>query len=90
MGKKKLDAVLLGCTHYPLVEKYFRQALPKGVEIISQPEIVAKSLAAYLERHPEFKSKPPQTLKLLTTGDPNRLVHLEKFIPGRKIHFRSH
>lgn len=90
MGKKKLDAVLLGCTHYPLVETFFREALPKGVEIISQPDIVAKSLKAYLERHPEFQSKPPQELRFLTTGDPNRLIHLEKFIPDRKIQFRSH
>jgi len=90
MKGKPLDAVLLGCTHYPLMEYMFREALPEGVEIISQPKIVAGSLRKYLERHPEFVSPPPQELKFFTTGEPDQLVHLEKFIPGRKIHFHSH
>ncbi len=76
-GLEAFDGVILGCTHYPLIEDRFRAALPEGTAIFSQPRIVAASLENYLERHPEFRaaqgSAPagaaPQ-VRLLTTGDP--------------------
>jgi glutamate racemase len=84
---EKLDAVLLGCTHYPLVEQIFRQALPSGVEILSQPEIVAQSLKNYLQRHPEFAGNSGG-LEFFTTGDPAKFSHLEKFMPDRALDFK--
>lgn len=52
-----IDTVLLACTHYPLLEKEIKKYLPKGVTLISQGEIVAKSLKDYLSRHPEIREK---------------------------------
>ena len=54
-----VDTVLLGCTHYPLVERLFRAHLPPTVTIVTQGPIVADKLADYLERHPEFKATFP-------------------------------
>ncbi len=53
---RRLDQVILGCTHYPLVEAAFRAALPPEVAILSQPELVAESLAEYLRRHPQHRT----------------------------------
>ncbi len=66
------DSVILGCTHYPLVAQAFAAALPAGVPVHSQPALVAESLAAYLDRHPEFDppAGPRQPTRFLTTGDP--------------------
>jgi glutamate racemase len=50
-----IDAVLLGCTHYPLLIKKIRQFLPAHIRIINQAEIVAHSLSAYLQRHSEME-----------------------------------
>jgi glutamate racemase len=44
LAGRPLNAVLLGCTHYPLVADLFRAALPPGIEILSQPDLVARSL----------------------------------------------
>ncbi len=52
-----IDTVLLACTHYPLLLKKIRKHLPKGVKVISQGAIVAKSLQDYLNRHPEIEEK---------------------------------
>ena len=52
-GGGPLDSVVLGCTHYPLIEELFRAALPEGVEILSQPDLAARSLEGYLRRHPQ-------------------------------------
>lgn len=50
---RPLDKVILGCTHYPLIEEAFRATLPRGTPILSQPELVAESLRDYLRRHPQ-------------------------------------
>jgi glutamate racemase len=46
-----IDTVLLACTHYPLLMPKIRQFLPERIRIVSQGELVAESLANYLERH---------------------------------------
>lgn len=89
MQGQPLDAVFLGCTHYPLVEHYFRENLPQGVEILSQPKIVAASLELYLQRHPEFPKTQDQQLEFFTTGNPLSLSYISKFIPGIKLVFQN-
>jgi glutamate racemase len=50
-----IDVLLLACTHYPLLREKIEEYMPIGVKLISQGEIVAKSLADYLLRHPEME-----------------------------------
>jgi glutamate racemase len=52
----RIDTVLLGCTHYPLLINKIRQYMPSHIKILSQGEIVAHSLEDYLQRHPEIES----------------------------------
>lgn len=62
--------VILGCTHFPLVEHLFRRHLAPSVRILSQPEVVADSLEHYLERRPHYADCADfGRLLLLTTGD---------------------
>jgi len=49
-----IDAVILGCTHYPLLLDTIMTFTPAGVKVIPQDSIVAESLADYLRRHPEI------------------------------------
>lgn len=49
-----IDTVLLGCTHYPIIENTIKEFLPKHVEVLTQGKIVASSLVDYLIRHPEI------------------------------------
>lgn len=53
----KIDALLLACTHYPLIAGKIQKYLPEGVQLISQGEIVAASLQNYLARHSEISKK---------------------------------
>jgi glutamate racemase len=54
---KKIDTLLLACTHYPLLKKKIEKQLPPNVKLISQGEIVAESLEDYLHRHGEIEMK---------------------------------
>jgi glutamate racemase len=49
-----IDTVLLACTHYPLLKSRIERFMPHGKRLVSQGEIVANSLADYLQRHPEI------------------------------------
>lgn len=65
----KIDAVILGCTHYPLLINSIVSHIPPGVRIIPQGEYVAASLADYLRRHPDIESRCTRTgrTRYLTT-----------------------
>lgn len=63
------QAAILGCTHYPLMQKTFQEALGPEVKVFSQANLVAESLADYLQRRPEFAGSGTQS-KFITTGDP--------------------
>ncbi|MCF0196704.1 MAG: aspartate/glutamate racemase family protein, partial [Bacteroidaceae bacterium] len=65
----QIDCILLGCTHYPLLEEKIRRHLPSGVHVVSQGHYVAASLQDYLHRHSEMESRLTRggTMQFLTT-----------------------
>jgi glutamate racemase len=73
-----LDAVILGCTHYPLLSGKIRKFLPGNITILSQGCIVAASLVDYLNRHPEMDKKITKSGKTLffTTENPEKFSTL--------------
>ncbi len=81
------EAAVLGCTHYPLVEAVFRDALGPAVSVYSQPSLVAASLADYLGRHPG-RLGPGHEAMFLTTGDPKRVSSRATQFLRREIAFR--
>ena len=46
-----IEALILGCTHYPLIKKQIQHFYGDQVEILDTSEIVANSLRALLEQH---------------------------------------
>jgi len=82
----KPEAAVLGCTHYPLMEDAFRAALGPKVDVYSQPELVAASLADYLQRRPEMVG-PGRESAFLTTGDPVPVGHKATLFLRRRIPF---
>ena len=82
------EAAILGCTHYPLMEEVFQDALGPEVKVYSQANLVAESLADYLKRHPNMLGSGQESL-FLTTGDPKRVSdHATQFL-RRRIAFQS-
>lgn len=81
------QAAILGCTHYPLMEKEFQDALGPEVKVFSQGNLVADSLADYLERHPDMKGTGESGY--FTTGDPVRVSHRATQFLRREIRFQA-
>lgn len=87
----KIDAVILGCTHYPLLLPKIKSHIPDGVEIISQGHYVAESLENYLQRHPEIEkhcTKNGQT-RYFTTENPEKFQESARIFLQQKI-FAQH
>lgn len=52
-----IDTILLACTHYPLLKNKIEKKVGEKIKVISQGEIVAYSLADYLQRHMEVEKQ---------------------------------
>ena len=46
-----IDTIILGCTHYPIIQELIEGFLPSGIKVLSQGPFVATSLKQYLLRH---------------------------------------
>ncbi|OUS20901.1 glutamate racemase [Litorivita pollutaquae] len=89
--KRKLpnpQAAILGCTHYPLMQDAFQEALGPEVTVYSQADLVAESLADYLDRHPKMIGAGQDNL-FLTTGDPRKVSSQATQILRRKVEFQT-
>jgi glutamate racemase len=84
----EIDAILLACTHYPLLSDKIEKYIPKGVELISQGEIVATSLENYLLRHPEIDEKCSKNMQLqfYTTDSVQDFDKHSAIFFGEKVH----
>jgi glutamate racemase len=67
---RDLDAVILACTHYPLLDKHFAAALGDGVARID-PAIVHAERAAAIAAHEGFAAGTG-SITCITSGDPER------------------
>lgn len=70
----RIDALILGCTHYPLLMPKILKYLPAGVRVVPQGEYVAESLQRYLERHTQIERRCSKhaTTRYLTTENPDK------------------
>ena len=84
---KKLDALVLGCTHYPILKKEIRNVFGKNVQVISQDEIIPERLKEYLVRHPEISKKLThhKTIKIIVTDKTQNINNLAKRWFGSNI-----
>lgn len=95
LGKDpNIDTIILGCTHYPLVQEYLESIISKEIKVVSQGEIVANKLEQYLINHPElaFKCSKNNQIHYLTTEDSkifdeNATRFLNSMVKSETIHF---
>lgn len=83
----KIDTILLACTHYPLLVDKIKQYLPAGIRVVSQGEIVAKSLSQWLENHQDMANKISKTgsLQFFTTDSATDFDNHASLFFGREV-----
>ena len=60
VNQEKIDCCVLGCTHYPLVEKNIQRLYP-GLPLIDPADQMAKTIAGYLQENGLVNARAPWT-----------------------------
>jgi glutamate racemase len=75
------DTLVLGCTHYPLLERAFDELTPRDVKVLNPAPEVAERLALWRERHPGLAPAGTGRLRVLSSGDVARFAsHGARFL----------
>lgn len=87
----KIDTTLLGCTHYPLLLQKIRKHMPGNIRIVTQGEIVARSLRDYLRRHPEMDARISRggSVRYLTTESAEKFSEMGSLFLSKNIQAQS-
>lgn len=88
--KNKIDTLVLGCTHYGILEKKIKKIVGKNIDVIdviTEGKIVAEKLKNYLKNHPEIERKIGKNSKRIfyTTDLTNNFSILGSKFFGKKI-----
>lgn len=83
----RIDTIILGCTHYPLLLNKINEFLPNGVMALPQGEYVARSLENYLYRHPEMDNicTKGSTTRYFTTESPEKFAQAATIFLNKEI-----
>ena len=89
--KKRIDTLILGCTHYPILKKQIKKICGKDIKIVSQDEIISIKLAGYLAHHPEIEKclSKHKRREFLVTDLTDATKALSKKWFGLSIKFRT-
>ncbi|MBP5770791.1 MAG: glutamate racemase [Bacteroidaceae bacterium] len=82
-----IDAIILGCTHFPLLLDKILRYTPQTVRIIPQGDYVAHSLEDYLCRHEEMRLRLTQggTCRFFTTEQPSSFNERAAVFLGERV-----
>lgn len=88
---REIDTLLLACTHYPLLREKILEALPAGITVLSQGEIVADSLKEYLQRHSGMETRCSKggTRSFFTTDSTEDFDNHASIFFGEKVSSNS-
>lgn len=82
----KMDTLVLGCTHYPLLEQTIKRVMGKDVQIISSSEETARETSTILEVHGLLrKDNQNATHHFYTTGDLALFTKISRTIFNEEI-----
>lgn len=87
LKSKTVDTLILGCTHYPFLERDIKRLSGRSCRVLDAPAIVADRLGDYLMRHPEMETRLSRAggRNFFTTDDPKRFKSFGEEFLGRSM-----
>jgi len=82
-----VDTLILGCTHYPLIQKEIERMMGRQVTVISSAKAAVDAIEDYFKRHPKLKKSLSLNGKRIyyTTDSPERFADFSSRFLGEKI-----
>jgi glutamate racemase len=87
MKKNSVDTIVLGCTHYPLVEEIIRKIMGEDIVLIQTGNAIANRLLS-LSKDKGHKNMGKLTIHICHTG-PINIDMIEKIIENKNIEIRK-
>ncbi|MFN3345572.1 MAG: glutamate racemase [Chloroherpetonaceae bacterium] len=81
----RIDALILGCTHYPLLKATIQDVVGKSVELIDSAEAVAREVKAYLAQQQWLSDATPQPPRVLVSDMPQRFRTVAERFLGMEL-----
>ncbi|MFC9446312.1 glutamate racemase [Bacillus cereus] len=85
LTKEDIDTLILGCTHYPLLESYIKKELGEDVTIISSAEETAIELSTILQHKGILSDNLNPKHRFFTTGSVLSFEHIAERWLGYEI-----
>ncbi|MDR2992759.1 glutamate racemase [Bacillus cereus] len=85
LTKEDIDTLILGCTHYPLLESYIKKELGEAVTIISSAEETAIELSTILQHKGILSDNLNPKHRFFTTGSVLSFEHIAERWLGYEI-----
>ena len=82
---KNIDALVLGCTHYPLLTGVISYVMGNEVSLVSSAEETAKDLYRVLVEKNLMNIDGPVTHRFVATGDPIKFQELARRFLGPEV-----
>ena len=86
ISQRPLDAIVLGCTHYPMMEKIIQSVVGESVKLVSSGPAVSETVMKFLiENNLQNDSKNPPTEAFFVTDFPQKFDELGSQFLGRTL-----
>ncbi len=84
---KDVDTLVMGCTHYPIIENVLRSIMDENVNIINPGVCQAKEVYSFLKNNDLFKDEKGEVVRSYYVTDfTERFVKVAEMFLGGKIH----
>ncbi len=87
---QEISALILGCTHYPLIKDQVNNYYNEKVEVIDSSEIVANSLKAYLEYNLLTNNSDRSSYEFMVSDYTKSFEELTKLFFGEQVHLEKY
>jgi len=84
-----VDTIILGCTHYPLLEKQIKE-ITKDIKLVSSSKCLVDNLVEFLKRENKLSDNKDVDYKFLVSKDPEGFKEKAKTLIGKEIEVEEH
>ena len=85
LRRSGIDTLILGCTHYPLLEGIIREAMGPDVTLVDSATATARAVRDLLRRHRLLRSSGPGSTHFFVTDAPERFVKVGSRFLGTHV-----
>ena len=88
LKKNRIDTLILGCTHYPLLKSAIQKSVGQGIRLVDSVAPTVRKLASFLnEKQLGYPHSRPGELRIFVSDKPRNFIGVgERFLDEKLLH----